>query len=520
MHPILTQGLLPTKNAPQQSGPNTEPETLPSGSDRKHSETESRHSFSAIFENAHGISSAENEEPAIVVDVHSEETQETGAANNKAPENEEDITPAAQEKPRLVVDKDSTISPADPAKGSTEKLGQALHAQEINADQEPVRLASEPVLMFGSRRALQQDVTYATPRIQVNVPANGITEETPPAGTDRAALKPAHAGLDTQEIPTQTELTRTNPSTGGKPELSPSGTTERFALMPPSKQADSAQSQQQNRLTARAVPTSLQTAEVPDQVRTNISNLAPAHNIGAKIEQPLVPPAVAAPMLPAGDAPRRTARSRTNASDVTALDISTSKTVRPTTGQRSGIAITPLQPAIFAPLETSKILTSSFDTEPILGSRSDLIQTASTVQSQVVHTNAPLQQHVARQIAEALQHLPNRPVEITLNPEELGRVRLAVSTSEAGIVVNVLAERQETVELMRRHIASLETAFQDIGYSDIAFSFSGGDQTQEDNNNDTSQNGASDNVALDDLPLKPNQINLTTGLQAGLDIRL
>jgi flagellar hook-length control protein FliK len=192
-------------------------------------------------------------------------------------------------------------------------------------------------------------------------------------------------------------------------------------------------------------------------------------------------------------------------------------------GAQLGTALIPVQPVSVPVLDASKNTAIPLEPEPLVGVRGDVSLAPSTSQVQSTHSTAPLPQHIARQIAEALQSMPNRPVQISLNPEELGRVRLALSTSEAGIVVNVLAERQETVELMRRHIASLESAFQDIGYSDIAFSFSGGEQTQTDAGDGDGSNpskSTADGEEFDDPVTIAPQINLTIGTQAGLDIRL
>lgn len=111
-------------------------------------------------------------------------------------------------------------------------------------------------------------------------------------------------------------------------------------------------------------------------------------------------------------------------------------------------------------------------------------------------------------------------MEIRLSPEELGRVRLAVSSSEAGIIVNVLAERPETMDLLRRNIGDLESAFQDLGYEDIAFSFSDiGNQADRSENekapgpfSDVQEADASENTPATHIVLAPST--------NGIDIRL
>lgn len=109
--------------------------------------------------------------------------------------------------------------------------------------------------------------------------------------------------------------------------------------------------------------------------------------------------------------------------------------------------------------------------------RTDMIQTSHVQQTPLPH-RADLAMQVARQMTEAVQGSAQRPVDIALNPEELGRVRLSLSASESGMVMQVTAERPETLDLMRRHIAELSEQFRQIGYSDISFSFAGGNSQQ------------------------------------------
>lgn len=81
----------------------------------------------------------------------------------------------------------------------------------------------------------------------------------------------------------------------------------------------------------------------------------------------------------------------------------------------------------------------------------------------------------AAQIASAVADARSRPVEIALHPEELGRVRIALSATETGMAVSISAERPETLDLMRRHIDQLAQEFRRLGYSDIGFDFGQGD---------------------------------------------
>ncbi|WP_461308302.1 flagellar hook-length control protein FliK, partial [Albidovulum sp.] len=70
---------------------------------------------------------------------------------------------------------------------------------------------------------------------------------------------------------------------------------------------------------------------------------------------------------------------------------------------------------------------------------------------------------------------PAGTVEITLRPEELGKVRITLSPHDSALAMTVQAERPETLDLMRRHIESLAQEFRALGFTDLSFSFSSGD---------------------------------------------
>lgn len=74
---------------------------------------------------------------------------------------------------------------------------------------------------------------------------------------------------------------------------------------------------------------------------------------------------------------------------------------------------------------------------------------------------------VVQQLADVLPRASRQGVEITLSPEELGRVRLTVSTNDAGGTLMVAADRPETMDLIRRHLDVLLQTFRDQGYSGL-----------------------------------------------------
>lgn len=81
---------------------------------------------------------------------------------------------------------------------------------------------------------------------------------------------------------------------------------------------------------------------------------------------------------------------------------------------------------------------------------------------------------LGQQLAEAAARFPDRPLEVTLSPEELGRVRMSFATQDGALTMLVLADRPETLDLLRRHIDQLAQDFRDLGFQDLTFRF--GDQ--------------------------------------------
>lgn len=82
-------------------------------------------------------------------------------------------------------------------------------------------------------------------------------------------------------------------------------------------------------------------------------------------------------------------------------------------------------------------------------------------------------QDIGRQLSDAMTGMPDRPVEIALSPEELGRVRMVITTTDGTVSLQVVAERPETVELMRRHADLLAQDLRQLGFDQLDLRFSG-----------------------------------------------
>jgi hypothetical protein len=91
---------------------------------------------------------------------------------------------------------------------------------------------------------------------------------------------------------------------------------------------------------------------------------------------------------------------------------------------------------------------------------------------------------IASQLASALIRNANSITELTLAPEELGRVKLRMEPDAANpdrLLILISVERPETLDLFRRHAGELAEAIRNAGYAgaDIGFGQSGRDGGSE-----------------------------------------
>lgn len=102
--------------------------------------------------------------------------------------------------------------------------------------------------------------------------------------------------------------------------------------------------------------------------------------------------------------------------------------------------------------------------------------TPATPHATVAKPDAP---GFAAQIADMIVSRAGQKIEIALQPEELGRVRMAMTLTDAGATVVIAADRPETLDLMRRHIDALADAIRNLGYDSLTFDFRGGQSPQD-----------------------------------------
>ena len=151
------------------------------------------------------------------------------------------------------------------------------------------------------------------------------------------------------------------------------------------------------------------------------------------------------------------------------------------------------------------------------------VQSAANTHTGIQNGQANNVRQIAAQIHEALAKGSQRPVEITLNPQELGAVRMAMQMSEASIGLTIMIERSETLDLLRRHIDQLVADFKELGYENIDLSLSSGGFSgqgapeQDDATADTVSSSQDDvDAALPVQQLPPS----SAGTATGVDLRV
>lgn len=136
----------------------------------------------------------------------------------------------------------------------------------------------------------------------------------------------------------------------------------------------------------------------------------------------------------------------------------------------------------------------------------------------MANAHRPLPQTVAHQLALNISHQPAREVEITLSPDELGKVRMTVSAIDGALTLTLTADRGDTLDLLRRHIDQLAQDFRDLGFDRLNFSFSQGGGDKAPDAKDWPTGGGAD--PPDALAPEQKPDHQMAALSGGLDLRL
>lgn len=79
-------------------------------------------------------------------------------------------------------------------------------------------------------------------------------------------------------------------------------------------------------------------------------------------------------------------------------------------------------------------------------------------------------QEIARQIADKLMAADQNRIEITLTPEELGKIRLVITPGDTP-TVSVYSDNRDTLDLLRRNSDLLQKELRDTGFGGASLSF-------------------------------------------------
>lgn len=79
------------------------------------------------------------------------------------------------------------------------------------------------------------------------------------------------------------------------------------------------------------------------------------------------------------------------------------------------------------------------------------------------------------QLAVAVSASDDSRVEIRLDPPELGRVHIHLTTTDGGVQATVTAQRPETQDFLRRHADTLAEELAAAGYGDVSLDFAAGE---------------------------------------------
>jgi flagellar hook-length control protein FliK len=175
--------------------------------------------------------------------------------------------------------------------------------------------------------------------------------------------------------------------------------------------------------------------------------------------------------------------------------------------------------AFFTELSSEAFETSGKDPANVLPSRFETeLGFSATSGFDYGMARADSVRNAAAQAVEVIIRQPGKPVEITLNPEELGRVRMALTTTESGVTVVITSERPETLDLMRRHIDQLAQEFLRLGYENTAFEFG----SDSGNGSPAPKGLPNTEKAESGLPNADKTLHPTTSrlVSTGLDLRL
>lgn len=317
--------------------------------------------------------------------------------------------------------------------------------------------------------AVPVSTTTVTP-VPVEIPVRTATTVQPTNTRPQTPARPISAApvIDAPDVTPKAEIATDAPDSAPEIEAAPASTTQFTARKSdapePTQPAVRTRAPQPVQAAAQPVPQTTQEPARPEARQQLVEAAAPTTE---------TPPVAAAPL-------RQIAEPRKQASEAR----------QPDTAPKIEQPTAPTPPSFERSATPDPVETVTPDTQPFTPEDAPQDSRAEPAvfdlrQSERLETTAPrmatrAEQPVHRQVAEQLAiQLTGKDgtTEISLAPEELGRVRMSVQHGEQGTSITIWAERPETLSLMRRNADSLMADLQQRGFGNAHLEFSGNGQS-------------------------------------------
>lgn len=126
----------------------------------------------------------------------------------------------------------------------------------------------------------------------------------------------------------------------------------------------------------------------------------------------------------------------------------------------------------------------------------------------------------AVQVAEITRNAAEGKVEVRLNPEELGRLSISFLTRDSAMAISILAERPETMDLVRRNIGELLQELRDIGFQELSVDVGSSHENGAASKDTSAEKLLSDDTDAPEIKTRPVAITERLFRSSGIDVRI
>jgi len=163
------------------------------------------------------------------------------------------------------------------------------------------------------------------------------------------------------------------------------------------------------------------------------------------------------------------------------------------------------------------------ETEPLtfkMDTDGELRATSTGKVSEIATMRSEPPRPAVHQLAEAVRNVSSGTIEVKLAPEELGRVKLSLTPSDAGLAVTVLADRPETLDLIRRNIEVFAQDLRQQGHQNLSFQFGQHDRNRQSGNDLSDQFEKAETSLTEQTPYAQRVIPALAITNGRLDLRI